>query len=360
MSFDYKLRVIQNGTIVGELTDFLDLNYRVVINRAGKLSFVLGRKNLPFDFEVDTILEVYRANKFYDVSWYRDFTALAQDFRIYYSGLAYRMDITGSGLNSLLDRRIINWPAGRTDRSAFISKPVETVMKALVFYNLGEGALLAGGRKRTGFLDGFQVEVDQERGQKITYYCHGKNLLEALNELALIGGDDFEVQYSGGTYEFLYHPGQLGEDRTATQLFSLERGNMGNPVYEKITSTEKTVAAVWGQGAETERDYETVLGDNFSVANDREVYVDAREVPLGDSAGLTAKGQAWMKTLKAIQTFSFNVLQTPASVYGKHYFLGDRVSASFEGIDAQPKLTEATIGFGRQQEVIDIGMDTRL
>lgn len=362
MATDYKIRVYNSGVLKAEFTDFIELDYLAVVNGEGKLDMTLKGFHDAVQYLIpDALVEAWRTNLARSVPWYKDFSVVMEDERRYFDKGVRRFDMLGNGLNSILARRIVNWPANVTSRTKFVGVAAETIMKLLVDYNIGPSATVVNGRKRSGVFTGLSIATDQVRGSTHNYYCHGKNLLTALQEIALMSGNDFQLDYIHGTgYVFEFYPGQLGTDRTATQTFSLARGNMGSPDYQKIRSTERTVAAVWGQGDDLQREYVTVTGDNFSASNDREVYVDAREIDFGDTTGLQDKGEQRLKTLKSEDKFAFDVIQTPASFYGKHYFRGDRVTAKFDAISIQPKIVSVAIGFRRQRETINVDMDTRL
>jgi hypothetical protein len=233
------------------------------------------------------------------------------------------------GIASLLEYRIIDYPADTANLTFFDNVPAETIMKTMVSYNCASAALTANGRKRAGTnWPGSQITVqaDSATGESVDWYCYGHVLLESLQKLALIAGGDFDlVKTSPTAYEFRWYTGQLGTDRTATVKFALGLGNMGMPEYLESWIEEKTVACVWGQGEGAGRDYATVTGTNYAAGNDIEVYVDARDVELGNTAGLSDKGAQKLREMEAVRAFKFDALQAPATLYGVHYFLGDLV-----------------------------------
>ena len=153
-------------------------------------------------------------------------------------------------------------------------------------YNAAASATTGNGRKRDGAIAGLTVQADITAGNTLDWRCHGKNLLETLQELALVGGGDFDLIPSSPTaYEFRWYAGQRGADRTATVTFAMPLGNMAEPALP--TLDQRTVAAVLaGEGGD--RDYVTRTGTN-TAGNDNELYVDAKDIEKGQTAALQAR-----------------------------------------------------------------------
>jgi len=201
------------------------------------------------------------------------------------------------------------------------------------------------------------VEADGAGGAALNWYCHGDNLLESLQKLAMLAGDDWNLVKTGANaFEFRYYAGQMGTDRTASVFFSVALDNMGDPVYRYDRSKEGTVAAVWGQGEEDLRDYVTREGPDFSTANDVEFYVSATQVDYGDTAGLNAAGDQACDEARAREVFSFRALQNLSSIYQVHYGLGDLVTARnpFTGSEVAVKVVGVVLGVnGDGEEVLE-------
>lgn len=315
-----------SGTKQAVVTDFLKFSYVRRVNHPGALHVTLtGNHSI-----LENIADRWRFNvraKPTDGSWRSELWTLFRD-----ETWAHQTTPTFTaycpGIMSLLGQRIVNWPAGVSNRSVFASAAAETAMKTLVSYNAGANATTGNGRKRTGTISGLTVASDSAGGNSIDWYCHGDNLLETLRELAAIGGGDFDLVPSSATaYEFEFYAGQLGTDRAASLVFSLDRGNMADPVYEVVRSKERTVACVWGQGEGGDREYVTRTGGNYSAANDSEFYVDARDVSYGETSALQVRGDTKLDEKQAKESFGFRALQASASAYIDHYDVGDLATA---------------------------------
>lgn len=327
MGTDYRLDVYDtSGSRQAVITDFLNIAYTTVVNAPGVLSLgISGEHALLSSIADKWQIEVWRRPD--SQSWNREFTGIFRDLVWAYKEKS-EASLKCPGLMSMLRWRVINWATGTIDRSSFTTDPAETIMKMLVDYNAGANALVSNGRKRDGVIAGVSVEADGANGNSRNWYCHGRNLLENLQELALVAGGDFDlIKTSATTYQFRWYTGQRGTDRSATVTFGMEYGNMGSPTFAENKSGEKTVACVWGQGEKASRNYVTRTGDNYSASNDIELYVDARDVDLDDTTGLNTRGDGRLKEVQAASVFDFNTIRTPSTEYGVDYFLGDKVTA---------------------------------
>lgn len=328
---DYRIDVYDiAGVLQAQVTDFTALAYIRRLNSAGMLQFSLrGDHPLLTSLAQNWQFEVWRKPE--GEAWRRDFIGLYKAGNWYHGENGSRFVAMCPGIRFLLKMRIVNYHAGYDGRSKFTSTPAETVMKTLVRYNITTEATEANGRKRDGTAwpaNQIGIEVDGGGGNSVDWYCHGENLMDSLQKLAKIAGGDFDLVKTGATaYEFRWHAGQLGTDRTATVKFSMELGNMADPVYHESHLEEATVACVWGQGEGADREYLTRTGDDYAADNDIEDFISAVDIDQGDTAGLQARGDQKLKELRATSGFSFKAVQAPNCLYGVHYFEGDLVSA---------------------------------
>ena len=247
--------------------------------------------------------------------------------------------------NWILSTRHVAFKAGTENYSKFTTQKVESIAKVLVKFNVTGFALAIYGRIRDGNYTawGINVEADGAHGPWIDYCCAYYNLLETLQKLAVIGLGDFDmVPYVSG-YEFRWYDGQLGTDRTTTTLFAVERGNMANPVYSLDNRSEQTIALVGGQGEGVNRNVVVRQGSGYSITNDIEHFLHATHIVT--TAGLESFGDRYLLNHKAINSFTFDVLQTPSTQYGLHYFLGDKVTIRnpFTLVDTATKVVATTI-----------------
>lgn len=311
------------------VTDFLELEYAKERRAVGLLRFALSGVHAAIAFIEDKAqVEVWRRNQALGLDWYCDFYGLVRD--IEWEGVNPGiMRVTCDEQNVMLSWRVVAWAAGVASRTKFTSAKGETIMKTLVDYNLGANATTGNGRKRTGTITGVSVETDGAGGNTLDWYCApkaGRTVLSELQDLAKVAGGDFEWAKTGAaTWQFKWHAGQLGTDKSASVKFGLAYDNMANPRARIERSAEKTAAVVAGQGEGTLRTFVTRTGANYDATNNNiEVFVDARDVE--STAGLNAKGDEVLEDAVALEGFDFEVLQTEATAYGSDYKLGDLVT----------------------------------
>jgi hypothetical protein len=304
------------------------LQYTKRVNAPGKVVFTIaGDHDLLSNILPDWQVEVWRRPDGED--WGRELSAFYRDLDPWEYPEASIATLKCDGLKSILNRRIVAYYAGASNRSYFTSSAVETIANTLVKYNATTSGTTGDGRLRAaagGYpFTGLSVEADGADGTSIEYYCAYKNLLEALQELAVGEGDFDVVKTSSTAWQWRWYDGQLGMDYSASIIFALERGNMKAPTFRDIRSEEKTVAIVAGQGEESDRDTAVRTGTNYGATNDIEVFVPATDIDLDDTTGLQNRGDKKLSELEATKHFDFGVLDIESVKYGEDYDLGDLV-----------------------------------
>lgn len=333
MAPEYQIQVkTRAGVRTHIVTDFLSCQYTRQVNAPGLCAIeVAGSHSLIDSLEWDSQIEVMRRDAARSIHWYIDFRGLYVDCERYYTDSnAERFILYCPGQMDFLAREIVAWAAGTADRTEFTGDPAETILKTLVQYNATSDATTGNGRIRTTDLDNITVEADGAGGSSITVYCAHRNLLETLQDVARIGGGDFDLVNTGTAgspaWEFRWYAGQLGTDRTATVQFSIPAGNMAYPRLRRNRMQERTVAVVGGQGEESARAFVTRTGTNYNATyNSRVVFFPATNYET--TAGLQNAGDQRLDELEAKDEITFGMLQVPSTLYGSHYYLGDKVTA---------------------------------
>lgn len=331
---------------------YISLAYAKQVNGVGNGLFVINAKSSIVAYLdpagvplLDAQIEFWRSDPDNAIAPYCDFYGFLRDRE-------YDTDDNGvTTFIAMLDeqqdylrRSIIAYRADTANRSLFSDVPAETVMKTLVTYN----ATAAG---TTG--DGRDVDVDDwgayltvhgdgAEGSHVTKSCAGRILMDVLQEVADEGGLDFGLTKMGDQSWEFWTDTRMGDDHTADVKFSLPRGNMRRPHLRSNHRAEKTVAIVGGQDTGAARAVRVRTGANYnSVYNSFEVFVNASQY--ATDAGLDSAGDARLEELRAQDELTFDVIQVPSTLYGKHYRLGDTVSAYFLGFSYTPKITRVAI-----------------
>ena len=324
----YRLDIYDTaGVLQYQLTDFTGLYFVKRVNSPGIIQFsVSGDHEILGHIADKWVVEVWRRQD----TWTREAIGLYR-MLTWVHGTQSTAMLFCNGIMSMLDWRIIAWTAGYADRSKFTGVNAETIANTLVKYNATTSATVVNGRLRDGSISGVSVEVDGNEGNSLDWFCAYDNLLESLQELAQVGGGDFDLvqltpKTTPTTWQWRWYKDQLGSDRSTDVTFALARGNMANPVYQDNKTQEKTVAVVGGTGEGNLRDYVIRTGSGYHITdNNIEMFVGATDVDT--TAGLNTRGDQKLAEVEAVKSFSFDVLQIPSCLYGVHYFLGDKVAA---------------------------------
>jgi hypothetical protein len=299
-------------------------------------------------FEEDGQIEVWR--KPAGGSWYLDYEGFHRGGGRYEVGKDGERLFTSTGVGyvDLLARRRVAAYAGSSETAK--SGAAETVLKAFVLEQAGASA--AADRRITQL----SIEADGADGETVSIQRSYRGLLEVCQEIAAIGGGDFDVVGTGAnTYELRWYAGQRGTDRRTTVVFSTEYGNMGSPKLARKPAVGNAVL-VAGQGEGDARTWVWRPALLPTGMNRREVYRDARDSDT--TAVLQARGDEELRSLRAVDELTFEVLQTPASVYGTHYGWGDLVTAQFLGLSLELQITSVTVTVQGDDETIRLGFES--
>jgi hypothetical protein len=253
------------------------------------------------------------------------------------------LTVRAAGPVGRLGRRVVAWRAGLAGRTSFRSQPAETIMKALVGGNLGSAATVAQGRLLDGVQAGVSVAPDQGRGPRLDWDCGGENLLLSLQRLSRVSGLDFDLRPAGGGYAFEVYPGGWGEDRSATVVFSLGRGNMGAPEWRGRWSGT-AAALVGGPDVGADRVWSVARTAGYALGtNDGELFVNAARLA-GSAARIEWGGRA-LAEANADLGFTCEPRQTEGCAFGRDYGLGDWVSAEnpFNGTQTRMQVRAARL-----------------
>lgn len=360
MSARYKIHLKdQTGTLVAIIDDFTNLQISHRLNSIGTYNFQMDAEDpVTALFELDGQVEIYRSDAQYGIDWYLEFEGFHRNFtkETFENG---RQTYTsyGRSYNDLLNRRHILYYS----QTAYASKSgvAETVMKEFVDENAGPSATNPP-RLANGVTLGLSMEADAARGENWEGSKAWQNLMTVCQQIAIVGNIDFNIVGTGAqTFTFMTYLGQLGTDRTndglslitglngagnAPVIFSLPKGNMEVPSYSEKRMNEKNAFLVLGSGIGDERDTEirtdaSAIDD--SPWNRMEGTKDARN--FSTAAGYQSVGDAALEDNQAEKLFNFKTLQVPSTLYGQHYFFGDKVTAFYDDVEEDKKIVAVDI-----------------
>lgn len=335
-----------------ENSGYIALAYTRQVNGCGNGTFLINADSAVVSYLdpngatlLDAQVEFWRYDADNDIASYCDFYGFLRD-REYFTD-----DNGTTNFVAFLDeqqdylrRAIVNYPEGVANRSEFSGVPAETVLKTLVTYNATSAGTTSDGRDDDVDAWGAYISVvsDGAEGSNVTISCAGRNLLEVLQEVADQGGMDFGLTKTGAQSWQFWTDTRMGDDHTDDVTFSLTYGNMRRPRLRSNHRTEKTKIIVAGQTTGGVRAKQTRTGANYNATyNSFETFVNGSQYDT--SAGLQALGDQRAEELRALDELSFGVIQVPSTLYGKHYRLGDTVSAYYRGFAYTPKIMRVEV-----------------
>jgi hypothetical protein len=347
----YQIRLFNtSGAQVAVLDhwDNLEINKNLNGLHDHVLSFDLDDPRVDM-FTLDSIVQVLR--KYSGGNWYEEYCGFHRTPHRTISEKGRKQFVSyGRSLVDLIRRRTIAYFA--TTAYTLKSGPGETVIKSYVNENAGPLATDPP-RHTDGVTTGLSIEGDLGRGTNWFGQRSYRNLLEVVQEIALATGVVFEVVYTdNATFEFTVR------EKTANLtnlVFAPEMGNMAQPNYSYSRSEEGTVAIALGAGEDVSRNILVVtnsrLGD--SPWNKCEMSVDARQEDTYN--GLLSAAEEELVRSSAKENFSFLTLQTPSTMYGRDYNLGDTITARFGSVQTTKLITQVKIQVREHKENIQIG-----
>jgi hypothetical protein len=381
------------GSYVAYFDHFQSLEFQKIVNDVGYYALTFGDDgDSRFDlFQLDGQVEVWRSVPGVGLDWYREYEGFHRRHQRNINQDGSRTYLSyGVGYNDFLARTAIAYKGGtiRADKNA----PAETVMKEFVDENCTPtGDTTVVGRLNydsdadvflyNSALPGLVVQPSSGQGIVWTGSRPFENLLDVLQEIADYSSIDFAVVGTGpATFAFITYVNQLGSNRTAVGLqasgtnaagfppviFSNEYGNVQNIEYLLDRVSEANAVIVLGEGDGSTREVLTRSSGDVSSSpwNRREV---SRPTHIAQIPGLSEEAAAELKTFSMQQTgdevleemqakevFSFSPLQQPATLYGKNYFLGDRVTVRYGDLLQHKRITSVRVTVQEGGEVIDM------
>ncbi|KKM00560.1 hypothetical protein LCGC14_1803190 [marine sediment metagenome] len=375
----------QSGEQVALFDNWLSLEYTKTINDlyGYTLKFV-DDGDARFDlFEIDGQIEVYRSIPG-TLDWYLEFEGFHRGVRREISSGGVETFISdGVGYNDFLARTIIAYKAGsvRADKNG----AAESAMKEYVSENCtGIGDQTVVGRLNydsddavflyNAALPGLSIDTDTGAGITWSGSRAYENLLDVLKDIATLASIDFLIEGTGpATFIFKTFIDQIGSDRTEDGLdastglngagnvpvtFSVAIGNVQNIQYELDRLTEANAIVVTGKGDVSTRDTETRRNTTaiaVSPWNRREI---SRSAPTQDfDFQLQDFGDEVLEEAGAKESFTFLPLQQPKSLYGVHYFFGDKVTVVYGSIKRNRRITGIGVRVAGNRDTLALTLD---
>jgi len=368
---EYKVRLKdQGGLLVAEFDAWRSLAFAHKVNNRGNMRLEIDGNDSRVDlFELDGQIEIWRQNLKVDLPWYKEWEGLHRSTNDLLQPVNDKDSFVAYGFSylDLARRAYIMWRAGTAEATK--NAVAETVMKELVIENIGADALVGAGRIASNVYPGLIVQADGAGGPTWEDSMENDNLLATLQRIGLFTVEnsnviDFDIVSAGNAvFEFRTYAGQRGTDRTQGNpdsndpvIFSTDFANMDTPMLKQDRTNEITAVYALGRGTDAAQQIElaTSVDINDSPWNRIEMIVNTATSGDDQSGQLTSAAEARLEEGKFDEMLTFDVLQTEATYYGKHYTWGDLVTVRYKDYSASKKLVslQATVSQNAEGEII--------
>lgn len=360
----YQLNVlsVSTGQVVKvfDMASIYTLQYSRRLNDVGTLVAVLPSSLANYNlFDWDNFIEVYRTHPVTGDP-VREETYLTRSKHRFREGSEERLVIGGVSLNQLLMRRIINPdddPAA-VDGYSTKSGPADTVMREYVLEQAGLSASAA--RQIAGLSVGLVNAIGTPTAKSYRY----QNLFNCLQELAYEAGIDFYIE-RGALNALNMTIGTIGGDKTkvANSPFTPwvglnpDRSNLLDPSLKMDRTEEENYVYALGQGQGEQRlVYESnSTAINLSPLNRCEFVKDARNIDKVDTDGLISAAITALNERRIVTEFTFSASTADAgSIYRQNWDIGDKVTATWDDVTEDVRITGVTIALNESNEQIDV------
>lgn len=382
---NYYVRLLSSLSQQVDLFDkFTTINLNNKLNGVGSFTLEFDdlsdqRKN---KFVLDGQAEIYRSVPGVGVDWYVEFAGFhRKEEETITKAKRQIFKSVGVGYNSLLQRTDIAFREGTIRADKFAA--AETVMKEYVEENCGSLATIADGREAEGTFPYFSVQRDAGLGSLWSGSRAFENLLDTLQAISIYAEIDFDILRVGDPW-FIFATYNLlkGADRTIIGLdsatgrnaagnypvtLSVDLGNVQQAIYEKSRLEEANVCIVLGDGEGSTREVLTKSDPSAMNASPWNRIEVARPSQPAYIPGLSEEAAAELKTysmeqtgqevlndLQAKEDFTFTPLQQPSTLYGLHYFMGDRITIKFRDFVTHKRIVGVQIRVQKDRENITL------
>lgn len=366
---DYKVRIYStSGALQAELPlqyDARTIQITHLVNHPSTLTLsAYSLAPAVQYFTLDAIVEIQRKVESADLDWYTEFIGFHRTPQKQITSANNRIFTSYSrGLLDLIRRSQIRYYAD-TVGSAKGPATADDIIKALVRENASSLATVANGRVVAHTYSELGVAVDVSAAASIETAQAWQNLLAACRTIGESNQVDFDVvltSYSPLTFEFRTYYPQLGTDRRSgtanPQIFTPLMGNMKEPSYTQSRTDEITSALVLGPGEGPLRDTTLRLSSHTADSPWNLIEDDIDASQEDRTVALQAIGDKLLYDKRPAINFPFTALQTAQSTYGKHYFLGDLVTAAFDDVSADVKVRGVTINVSGPEETLTMDLE---
>lgn len=208
----------------------------------------------------------------------------------------------------------------------------------------------------------FSIAPDTSEGyENASIQAGWRKVLPILQDIAMASWNRdirlyFDIEYVGpAQLMFQTWADVRGVDRTigsniAPVVFSMESGNLSNPILRFDYAEEVNYCTGGGQGQGEAREIDPENDEprsQLSLWNRRESFKDARECPADEDPTYCIANKAFdeMQNGRPIVKFEGELLDTPTTRFGVDWFYGDKVTIQYRGYEFDGTVDYFTVNF---------------
>lgn len=360
--YNIKMFGQSSGDINGIWNDGLSLRYTRKMNDVGMCVWAVRPDHPALSLlDEDDRIEVAVTNDNSDgdfFSWDTDFYGVYREKQTATDqiGNEYALLYFPSA-EEVLSRSIVAYKAGTNNRSAFTSVGIGSIFSIVWRYNCTTLGTTADGRIRDAVSTLSTTGSGTGNASLIDYRCAWKSVLTAMQELAALGSDTFEVVRNSSTNALTVQVNINNTDKSSDVVFSTALNNIGQASLSENKLLEKTVAVVGGAGEESARTVVARTGTNQSATNNYEIFVDHKDT--STTAILDDRGDIALSVRQARPTIIADVLQSSGYKYLADYELGNLVTLDFGGLQVTRQVSQVDVAFDPYMRV-DISLSEEI
>lgn len=346
-----------SGVLIAVFDDWVSLDVTHTLNSYSTLTLIMDDTidDTRFDlFTLDSIVEVWRRIGDYIYIEYQGFHRVSQ--RALDADQKATFTSIGRGFLDLVHRRMLFYQG--VIKQTLKQAPADQVIYEIVNENCGPAAT-SPPRFSAGVTPSLAVIAPIGGGSAPiwTGQLDNSNVLDIIASIAVTSGADFDIVLVGKNpiaFEFRTYYPQRGVDRSAMLAFDSALGNMTNILYNIGYDVEINSVAALGTGTDSARHVAVFQGTDLAASpwNILEGTVDASDQDTYE--GMQTAAETYLKTAAAVETFTFDVVQSDTIQYGRDYAVGDVITARFRDISKVKKIVGATFSAKEGQDIVTV------
>lgn len=341
---------------------FTSLQYSLALNDVGAMVMTFDTDEDMTDlFPLDAMIDIQRTdpttnNLVLEETYFARLTHRLQENN------QQQFIVGGLSLNHLIARRVVDPADDPLQAGGYSTKAgaADTVMRAYA----NEQMVASAAARR--FVD-FSIDPTSGVGESVGKRLRYENLLDVFQSICANNDMDFHIERRSGR-EMALTIARIGTDKTYARnypfsgfvLLDPARGNLANPSLLTDRKKEGTFGYFLGQGPGEQRITLPIGTDDQydSPWNRIEFSKDVRQAERGDSLQILTEARAQLKDAGVKVEFTFDMTgQLPGNAYRIDWIVGDRITAQWESVMVDLRITGVEFNIDQSGETMNIATE---